>query len=95
MKITQENLPALKLTEGKSVRKSVSEFDATNVFRGLFVCKNASDQSTLDNLKAWFHQALIDNIVRRFPATDLLQAAEVLNQSQLTLSSYSSFVWRC
>ena len=62
------------------MKKFVSESDATNMFRGLFVCKNASDQGTFDNLKARFHQALIDNIVRRFPATDLLQAAEVLNQ---------------
>jgi len=63
-KITQEKLLALKLTEGKSVKKFVSEFDATNMFRGVSVCKNASDQGTFDNLKARFRQALIDNVVR-------------------------------
>ena len=72
MKITQEKLLALKLMspEGKSMRKFVSEFDATNMFRlQRLVClqkRKWSGQWTFDNLKARFHQALVDNIVRRF-----------------------------
>jgi len=79
IKVAQDRLLALKETEGKSLKKVVSEFKATSKFRRVDICTNDNDQVKFNNLKLQFHQSLIDNICRRFPATTLLQAAEVLN----------------
>lgn len=72
-------LLAMKDLPGKSLNKMISSFEETKSFRGVILNKSPTDSSQFDSLKRQFFQSLHDNLVERFPCTDIMNAAKVLD----------------
>ena len=79
--VTQEKIIALKNGNGKSLQRFLSAYDSSQMFHGVPLIKCNSDAVKFLQLKLQFHQALADNMQQRFPSTEFLKAAQVLNKS--------------
>ena len=75
----QQQLLAMKSKPGKSIDKLIKSFDKCGKYKDLEIKKNDSDENKFSSMKSQFLQALHDNLQQRFPSTDFLSAAQVLN----------------
>ena len=76
-----EKLIAMKEANGQHLAKFLDSFKADGTFMGIAIVQDATDEARFQSLRAQFFSALIDNIRQRFPATALMKAAGVLNQT--------------
>jgi hypothetical protein len=70
---------AMKQLPGKSLQKMISCYNLTKSFKGVKLRQTDADVRNFESTKNQFFQALIDNLVERFPCTDILAAAQVLD----------------
>ena len=77
----KEKLLRLKTQNGKSFDKFVSSFTADGCYKGIKIIKTDENEQKLVSFRSQCFQALHDNVVQRFPSTDVLLAARVLNKS--------------
>jgi hypothetical protein len=78
----KEKLLALKIDCGKTLKKFWDSYDKDESFQGVPILKNANDDESFETFRGQFFQALHDNYCQRFPCTDVLGAARVLNRGQ-------------
>jgi hAT family C-terminal dimerisation region len=78
---TKKKFLGLKDANGSHLTEFFTSFDNDLKFKGVTVLKCTSDDAKFQQTKNQFFQALHDNIDRRFPCTDLLKDALVLNTS--------------
>ena len=76
----KEKLLGLKTQNGKSFDKFVSCFTVYGSYKGIKIIKTDVDEQKLVSFRRRFFQALHDNVVQRFPTTDVLFAARILKK---------------
>jgi hypothetical protein len=76
-----EKLLVLKNTDGKTLSKFVVSYDRDGSYKGIALSRNDADCEKFRTFRYQFIQALIDNLCARFPCTDILAAARVLDNA--------------
>ena len=75
-------LLAMKQLPGKSLKKFLASTEATQSFRGVVLIKTDAECHQFESVKRQFYQSLVDNLVERFPCTEILKAAKVLEPAE-------------
>jgi hypothetical protein len=77
----KDKLLAMKDINGACLGKFVTSFDADGYYMGVEIVKANDDERKFVSLRNQFFTALYDNMEQRFPHTEFLQAASVLNKA--------------
>jgi hAT family C-terminal dimerisation region len=77
---TLQKLVALKEYPGETLNEFLTSFSQDGKCRGVPVLKCANDDEKFRRTRTQFYQAVHDNIVSRFPCTELLHDALVLSE---------------
>src|SRR5688572_27167860 len=77
----REKMLALKVSNGRTLNKFLESFAVGGCYKGVSITKSESDDLKFEAFRSQFFQALHDNVVQRFPSTDILTAARVLNKA--------------
>jgi len=78
---TRTKLLAMKTEDGRSVKKFMQCYDREGQYKNVTICRAESDASHFQSVRAQFFQGLHDNLVQRFPSTDLLANASCLERT--------------
>ena len=83
LEVLKDKLLAMKQEDGRALAKFLCSFRDGSCYKTVEVNKKDSDDAQFEKVRCQFFQALHDNIVQRFPCTDLLNAARCLNLCSL------------
>jgi hAT family C-terminal dimerisation region len=74
-----QKLLGLKETNGTNLAEFLKAYEEDGKFKGVEIVKCPSDDDKFGRTKCQFFQALHDNVVQRFPHSDLLKNALIFN----------------
>jgi len=78
---TVQTLTALKKSDGLTLSEFRQKIAENGQFNGIEVTRTNNDESSFEQMRLQFVQALIDNLLSRFPDRLLLEAGAVLSPS--------------
>jgi hypothetical protein len=76
----KEKLVALKNENGKTRRKFMLSFETDGRYKSVAIVKKNADDNNFQGVRGQFFQSLCDNVVQRFPSSELMKAASCLSQ---------------
>ena len=77
----KEKMLAMKEINGQYLAEFVNSFDADGSYMGVKIVKSDADESKFLALRGQFFTCLYDNLARRFPETELIKTASVLDKA--------------
>jgi hypothetical protein len=97
MKIAQAkaSLLAMKDFPGKSLKNMWDMCDSTGSFKGVLLKRTDTDFANFTSLRSQFYQCLLDNIAERFPCTETLKLANVLNPTSWPTDDLQKTLYGC
>jgi len=97
IKITQAKAAILAMKDfpGKSLRNMWDICESTGSFKGVVLKRTDDDFSNFSSLRNQFYQCLLDNITERFPCTETLKLANVLNPASWPTDDLERTLYGC